>query len=168
MLPRNQRQELLSRTYIRAVAAQAGVVVSEPENDYGIDMTLRAVTVRDGRWRDIGPQIDLQVKSTARPDIGDTYLSYDLPVVNYDDLRETGIPTPRLLVVLALPDDEAIWLSQSVEELTLRRCAYWLSLAGEPATAAHTTVRVFLPLANVFSTSAILGMMQQMRERRIE
>ena len=168
MLPRNQRQESLSCAYVRAVAAQAGVVVCEPDNDYGIDMSLRAVTVCHGCWRDIGPQIDLQLKSTTRADLGDTHLSYDVPVVNYDDLREAGVQTPRWLVVLVLPDEEARWLSQSAEELVLRHCAYWLSLAGSPATTSHSTVRVFLPLANVFSVAAIQGMMQQVRERRSE
>jgi hypothetical protein len=38
MLTREHRQAALSRAYVRAIAAQAGLVVSEPENDYGIDV----------------------------------------------------------------------------------------------------------------------------------
>jgi hypothetical protein len=166
MLPRNQRQEALSRAYVRAVAAQAGVAVSDPESDYGIDMMLRAVTVRDGRRRDVGPQIDLQIKSTTRADVGETHLTYDLPVVNYDDLREADASPPRWLVVLVMPDDEALWLGQSPEELTLRHCAYWLSLAGQPATTSTSTVRVTLPLVNVFSPAALHAAIRSLLARR--
>lgn len=34
----------------------------------------------------------------------------------------------RCILVLVLPDDEARWLDQSLEELVLRECAYWVSL----------------------------------------
>ena len=95
----------------------------ETESDFGIDMTLRSVVIRDGRRRDIGPHIDLQLKSTTRINLSDTHLNYDLPVVNYEDLREAHPPTPLCSCVLVLPDDEARWLSQSPEELTLRHCA---------------------------------------------
>jgi hypothetical protein len=166
VLPRNLRQEALSRAYARAVAAQAGVAVCEPECDFGIDMTLRSLVVRDGRRRDVGPHIDLQLKSTTRANLVDTHLNYDLPVLNYDDLREADPPTSRLLVVLLLPDDESQWLSQSPEELTLRHCAYWMSLVGLPPTASRSTVRVSIPLANIFSPEAVRDMMQQMTERR--
>jgi hypothetical protein len=45
MLPTNQRQEALSRAYVRAVAAQAGVICGELGQDFGIDMFLRTVPV---------------------------------------------------------------------------------------------------------------------------
>ena len=66
MLPKNQRQEALTRAYVRAIAATAGLSVCEPESDYRIDMQLRALTMRNGRRRDTGPHIDLQLKSTTQ------------------------------------------------------------------------------------------------------
>jgi hypothetical protein len=54
MMTREHRQEALSRAYVRAIAAQVGVTVSEPENDYGIDMQLRAITRLEGQRRDRG------------------------------------------------------------------------------------------------------------------
>ena len=77
----------------------------------------------------------------------------DLDVKTYDYLRTTGIFCPRLLVVLIMPADEADWLSQSPNELAIRHCAYWLSLASHPATTGARTVRVAIPLANIFSWS---------------
>ena len=43
MLPRNQRQEALSRAYVRAVAARAGVLCTDTTQDFGIDLFFRAV-----------------------------------------------------------------------------------------------------------------------------
>jgi DNA-binding transcriptional LysR family regulator len=166
MLTRGHRQEALCRAYARAVAAQAGLTVSEPENDYGIDMSFRAITPLVGQRRDRGPQLDLQLKDTTRANVGPSHLTYDLPVVNYDDLRDPNLQVARLLIVLVMPEDETLWLSQSPEELVLRHCAYWLSLKGLPPTLATTTRRVSLPLTQVFSVDAVKEIVQRLRERK--
>jgi hypothetical protein len=93
MMTREHRQEALCRAYVRAIAAQAGMAVSQSENDYGIDMSLVAIDVRGRRRRDVGPQLDLQLKSTTRANVGETHLTYDLNVINYEDLREYGGPS---------------------------------------------------------------------------
>lgn len=59
-LPQSHRQESLSRAYVRAIAAQAGVSCGDVFQDYGIDMYLRGIEEMDGEYRDAGPQIDLQ------------------------------------------------------------------------------------------------------------
>jgi hypothetical protein len=155
MLPRNLRQEALSRAYVRAVAARAGVICGGTDNDFGFDMILRAVVVHGGQFWDSGPQIDLQLKSTTRADVRDAEVFYDLEVRAYDLLRQETGDRLRLLVVLVLPEDEALWLSQSVEELVLRRCAYWKSLRGAAPTTNQATVRIAIPRANVFSAEAL-------------
>jgi hypothetical protein len=65
-------------------------------------------------------------------------------------------------VVLVLPEDEDLWLSQSHEELILRRCAYWLSLRGAEPTTARSSIRVPIPLAQVFSVPALQTMMNRL------
>ena len=166
MLPRNQRQELLSRAYVRAIAAQAGTICSEPEQDFGIDLCVRAVRDRGARVTDVSGQFDVQVKSTTRANVTESEVRYDLEVKNYDDLREPGDNCPRILVVLVLPEEEAQWLSQSVEELILRHCAYWISLEGYPATAATTTLRIAIPRSAVFSVEAVRGILARLHERK--
>lgn len=166
MMTREHRQEALSKAYVRAIAAQAGLIASEPGNDYGIDMNLRAVTPLVGQRRDRGPQLDLQLKSTTRANVGPTHITYDLPVVNYDDLRAAELQVARILVVMVMPEDEELWLSQAPAELILRHCAYWLSLKGWPPTTNTSTIRVPIPVLNVFSTAALRDIMQRLRERR--
>jgi Domain of unknown function (DUF4365) len=165
-LTKQHRQEALCRAYVRAIAAQAGLICSEPEEDYGIDLCLRAIRRRGPRLADVGAQLDLQLKSTTRARVSDSEVLFDLETKTYDDLRETGDNVPRILVVLVMPVDESRWISQSPEELVLRGGAYWLSLEGYPSTKAARTVRITIPRSQVFSVQAVLGLMASLRGRK--
>src|SRR5262245_6392194 len=119
MMTRGHRQEALSRAYVHAIAAQAGVLCSKPDPDYGIDLCLREVEPRGRRLFDTGVQVDLQLKSTTRAGMTDGEVTYDLEVEEYNDLRTVSRGGPRILVLLVLPDNESEWLNQSVAELCL-------------------------------------------------
>jgi Domain of unknown function (DUF4365) len=155
MLPRNLRQEAMSRAYVQAVAARAGLITTVPGADFGIDLCLHTVELRGRRCGPGAVQLDLQLKSTTRAQVRGEHLYYDLDVKNYDDLRAPAPLCPRLLTVLVLPELEDEWLNQTAEELILRRCAYWLWLGGAGPTTATTTVRVQIPLDHVFSVAAV-------------
>lgn len=165
MLTRNDRQEALCRAYVRAIAAQAGVICAEPEQDYGVDLCLRSVRTRGRRHLDAGGQFDLQLKSTTRASEDEQAILYDLDVTAYDDLREETDNCPRVLVVLILPEDEGDWLEQSPERLTLRRCAYWLSLLGWGPTTATSTIRIAIPRVNIFSPQAVHQLLTASRRK---
>src|SRR5262249_38301979 len=126
--------------------------------DYGIDLSLRSIEQLGEQHRDAGVQLDLQLRSTTRAHVSDTHVSYDLDVRMYDYLRAIR-PVPRILVLLVLPEDESQWLSQSVEELIIRRCAYWFSLRGAAATPTSFSVRLAIPLTQVFSVQAAQTLM---------
>jgi hypothetical protein len=151
---------------VQAIAAAAGLSYSVPSPDYGIDISLRAIEIRGNRRTDASVQLDIQLKSTTRAGVQETQVAYDLAVEDYNNLRDTRARCPRILVVLLLPADENQWVSQSTTELTIRHCAYWLSLKGLPASKATRTVRVAIPLTNVFSVSAVQDIMQRLRERK--
>ena len=51
-----------------------------------------------------------------------------------------------LLVVLALPRDEADWLAVTPEALILQPCAYLVSLVGDPKTENETSVTISIPV----------------------
>jgi len=167
MLPRNLRQEALSRSYVRAVAARAGVISGGTENDLGFDLLLRGVEIHDQQYWDGGPQLDIQLKSTTRAEVRETVVVHDLEVRAYDLLRQENVSRPRILVVLVLPEDESQWLSQSEDALILRRCAYWVSLRGAKPTTAQATVRILIPRANVFSVESLQTLMDQAREESL-
>lgn len=143
--------------YISAVAAHAGYQVSVPQIDRdSIDGILLA---------DIGrrPRIEFQAKATAATIGNQNDLAFDLSIKNYNDLRAEVI-LPRLLIVVVVPEHPAEWLDQDAERLCLKRCGYWLSLAGEPERENKTKVRVSIPRQQRFDTAALLKLMQQAQE----
>src|SRR5438477_12171958 len=105
MLPTSERQQALSRAYVRAIAAHAGVICGDLGQDYGIDMFLRTVPVVGHRYTDSGDQLDLQLKSTTRARLTGAEVSYDLDVRAYNVLRVETRTCPRILVLLVLPED---------------------------------------------------------------
>lgn len=150
-------EEAYSVAYVHAVAAGAGYVVSERNFDRdGVDVTVEA----GGHFR---PKIDIQLKSTINltPN-GEGIFKYPCKRRNYDLLR---IPTqtPRILVVLRLPQKKEEWLTVSPDELILRHCAHWVSLLGAPESDNATSVTIDLPESNVFDIGGLRALMEQSR-----
>jgi Domain of unknown function (DUF4365) len=163
MLTPAHRQEALSRAYIQAIAAQAGLSFSLPSNDYGIDLTLNDVEIRGKRRVESGYRLDVQAKSTTQAAVGKTDVRYKMEVQAYEDLRTLKAGSPRILVVLVLPEDEREWCSQTEDQLILRRCAYWLNLQGRVATRNRKSVQVILPRQNIFSAQEVRNIMDRIK-----
>ncbi len=93
--------------------------------------------------------IDVQLKATKQqPAQTETHFSYRIKSVEqYDMLRSDRWGTPRILVVMFLPDNSDSWLSHSPERLLLRRCAYWVSLhqAGPCTNKNQSGQTIHLP-----------------------
>jgi hypothetical protein len=163
MLTRNHRQEAISRADVQAVAARCGLSWSTPSPDYGIDLTLNDIEISGDRRIESGYKLDLQVKSTTDPFSAGQPLHYDLSTDAYDTLRAVQPGCPRLLVVLLLPADEALWITQTEDALILRHAAYWISLRGHPRTRNRRSIRIALPRAQIFSVEALQGLTSQIK-----
>ena len=124
LLTTPDRQEALSRVYAHAVAARAGYVTAVYEADRdGVDLRIQA----GGAMR---PALELQLKATVNlGEPSDGHFRFRLKRRNYDLLRKPA-QTPRLLVVLDLPEDKDQWMTITANELILRHRAYWLNLKG--------------------------------------
>jgi hypothetical protein len=66
MITTQHIEETLSRAYVRAIAATAGVIVNVDELDYGCDGAFRSVTWRNSRRVVTGFSIDFQLKASIR------------------------------------------------------------------------------------------------------
>jgi hypothetical protein len=155
----NQQLEQLSRAYVRAVAAVAGLAVYEPEVDHdSIDLGLAA---RGGPGTIRSPRLEIQLKATRQDLLRDDGIHYPLKLKNYEDLRGSDLLVPRILVLVLVPPEPGDWLSQSEDELVLRRCGYWLSLHEQPPTASTSSVVVVLPSVNLFTVEAVHGIMER-------
>ena len=69
-----------------------------------------------------------------------------------------------ILVVLVLPEDETLWLSQTLAELLIRECAYWHSLRGVGPTTSVSRVRIAIPRAQVFSVQAVRQILNRLSQ----
>lgn len=147
----NAQKDHFSRAVVRAVAAAAGVAATVPEHDQdSIDLVLVAPDTDAAP----GPKLDVQLKASQNIDPSGETFSFDLPVKNYNDLRRP-VYVPRILVVVHVPPDPADWLVGDPEKIVLRRCAYWVSLAGAPETTNTSTISVNVPTEHVFDMDAL-------------
>ncbi|KYO53443.1 DUF4365 domain-containing protein [Tistrella mobilis] len=157
LLSSPDREEALSRAYVSAIAARAGYTIAVQDFDRdGIDLQIKAGGA-------MLPSLDLQLKATTHLREGaDGDFRYALRKRNYDLLR---CPTlvPRILLVLALPEDEGDWLSVSEEQLILRRCAYWVSLKNATAVENTTAVTITIPRTNRLDVGELKRLMEMAR-----
>ena len=162
MLTRADQKERLSLVYVKALAARAGFTTSER----GLDRDSIDVSIHGGEPQH--PALDLQLKATATLGAGrNGCRSFpSLKIKNYDDLR-CPTQTPRLLVVLELPQEESRWMMVTPEELILRRRAYWLSLQGEGGVPNKTTVTVHIPEGNRLDVEALQTLMERSRKGEV-
>ena len=148
----------LSIAYVQAVAARAGYTCGEPP---GPDRDSIDLQIADGGL--MRPKIDLQLKATAGLKTSENGFSYELIIKNYNDLR-TDTQTPRILVILDLPDDEDEWLKISDQELIMRKAAYWISLKGQPDSENSSSITIKISKDNLFDVDALKTLMEQSRQ----
>ena len=149
-------QEQLSLTYVRAVLFRAGLRLSSPVvDDHGIDGTIV-----DPDRRGIN-RVDFQLKATTQYEFRGDVIVYDLRVENYNQLIIED-DVPRVLILYLMPENEDQWLTQSEDELCLRKCAYWISLMGEPPSRNSSTRRIDVPLANLFDQDGLHEVFRQL------
>lgn len=143
MLTIQHTEEDLSRAYVQAIAAKAGVNLSmkDRSHDYTIDGTFHQVSYFNSHYHETGFSLDFQLKASKNCIIDDTHLRYDLDVETHNylvDRAPRAATTPVILILMVLPEAESEWLSLSEEELVLRRCCYWIYLSGERSKNART------------------------------
>jgi len=157
-MARTAQQECFGDAFLLAVAGAAGCAVSSrrPDDD-SIDWTLSCRLSQR-------PKLDVQMKTTITAEDNGVAISYPLKRKNYDDLIIDDVLAPRILVLVVLPRDVEEWLSLSAEQLVLRKCAYWRSLAGLPSTENEASVTVSIPRVNLFTVEALCGMMQMIND----
>lgn len=155
----NDRKEALSRAYVSAVAASAGFAIYQPsvDND-SIDVGLAASDAPPYVRR---PRLELQLKCTAAEPPAARTFTFAISSKNYNDLRLENLVVPRILVILLVPRDPSEWLVQTEQELSLRRCSYWVSLRGMADKPNSTSVSVAIPRDQIFSPEGLRAIMKR-------
>lgn len=149
-------EDRLSEAMVGAIAARAGFAVARPDLDRdGIDVIIQA---GDG----VRPRIEAQIKGTINADIKKGKLTFPLKRRNYDLLRGPT-QTPRILILVTLDHSEARWLSATPKQLSIRKCAYWVSLRDAPETQNASTVTITIPTKNILTVKSLVALMEKSR-----
>ena len=157
----NTQKEDFSYAYIYTVTAAAGYSLQTATrrlDDSGIDATI-TVPGKIGSKR--LPRFYIQIKSTSQDILKEQSIKYRLSAKNYDELSDEDPFVPQLLIVVLIPKDVNEWLSQSEESLCIKKCAYWLSLRGQPQKEEQLTITVEIPRQNIFSPDALKIIMER-------
>ena len=153
MTPEQQKEEI-SKAYLHAVAAACGYSVGTWTQDHGgIDATVGAAsTVGTGHLA--RPKVDIQLKASSRKDLEFYgYIAWQLELDHYDSLRAAAA-IPHILVVLLLPQDIGQAVEHTIQQIMIRRCAYWVKMTGmEPATGDSKSVHI--PKRNIFAPDSL-------------
>jgi hypothetical protein len=160
MLTENKIKEEISLAYVLAVAATKGfsTEITRVDSD-SVDATIRYNGFLDPNSSTLySPEIKLQLKATSHPNLRENHIHFPLPIKNYNDLKARS-GTPRLLVVLCLPEERENWLIHSPDELILQKSAYFLNLKDYPDSENETSVMVKIPLQNLFSPDLVYDLM---------
>src|SRR5689334_16289083 len=115
-MPSQSRMEALSRAYVQAVVAQAGINFYTPSKDFGVDMYLSKIEERGGnRYTDtLDDPIPIQIKASTRWEIQDDHIVYDLEAKTYNDVVRSR---NCVLILMCLPPDPNEWLHLDEDRL---------------------------------------------------
>jgi len=157
------QKEALGQAYVRAVIAKAGFNFGKTEFDYGIDGTIKDVINRNGRYVDSCFGINFQLKSSSAVSFEGDCVIYDLESKNYNDLVNESSMLPNILILFVLPANDDDWLSVTVNQLTMKQCAWWCSLEGQEPTENQATKRISIPVHQIFSPTALIDLMEKVK-----
>ena len=161
----NQKKELFSKAFVKALAAQSGFRSAEPDvDDDSIDLIIRGRGYRTGIRN---PQIDIQLKCTASNEGGDDYFKFRLPLKNYNDLREEDVLCPRFLFILVVPENCEEWLIHQPTSSIIRHCCYWYSLRSLPAVTNKSKVTLNIPRSQRLTSQSLLQLMDIANTREV-
>jgi hypothetical protein len=90
-------------------------------------------------------------------------IHFQLRIKNYNDLRQESL-TPHVLVVVLVPEDVSNWLTQTEDELVMRRCGYWVSLRNAVELDNQDSALVVLPRAQMFTPESLKRIMTTVNE----
>ena len=164
MLSEQNIEADLSYAYLHAIAARGGFSCAFTHrhlDDAGVDAMIH----EDGRM--LAPDstrtsfaLHVQLKATrVAPIEQNGRFSFSLAIGQYNKLRQTRLESARILAVLYLPANSSEWLQHSEDALISRRCVYWVSLRGAPASENDSHQTVYVPRNQLLSVASLTDIM---------
>lgn len=153
-----EQMQQFSIAYVHAISSVAGYACERPSvDDNSVDVSFKCS-------ESPFPQVDVQLKSTANASyLRNGHFHFPLSIKNYNDLRSRTL-VPRILILVVMPEaDPTTWISHSVEQLSLMKCAYWFSLSDLPEKKNESSVTIEIPESNLFTSTALVQLMETVK-----
>ena len=150
MIPDSHAKSFLSKSYVNAIATQAGYGCQFTEPDYGIDAAISEVQViPSGKCVSTGVHFNVQMKATHNFTRNNNAVIYALDADAYNRLilHACGL---IVLVLFCLPEnhDDRILLTEN--GLELRNCCYWYHAVGD-LTNHSSSITIHIPRFQIFN-----------------
>ena len=156
----NQRKAELSFACLSALSASVGFTC---ERGPYVDAWTVDAALRSGSY-----QIDVQLKATSVLLRRADGFHFNLDRRTYDNLRadylDNSRSCPIILAVLELPVAPVPWVECTPENLIVRRCLWWESLAEYPEIDQKSKV-ITIPDNQILTQPSLEKMMEQTRLR---
>ncbi len=150
--------EELQRSYLHAVAAAAGCIVSIDSFDDGIDATLKHKSDTHTAG-DRTARLEVQLKATHNAPTGG-FASATMSRKRYHEFSVANPLVPKIVVIMHMPADPADWIVAKSKALRIHHSGYWVNLAGSSGSAAlKPTVKA--PLLQRFDDVSLCLMMSR-------
>lgn len=164
MIPDSHAKSFLSKSYVNAVATQAGYSCQFIDPDYGEDARISEVQrTRDGKYLSSGYQFFVQIKASCDYTKSDNAISYAIEADAYNKLvrYEGGLIVLVLFCVAANPPDRLVLTE---DYLQLRHCCYWYKAGAEPTDNTKSKT-IHIDRAQVFDPQACQTLMNIVKDR---
>lgn len=160
----NHIKEVISTSYVRAIAGYAGLNFEEHDKDYGIDGTFSGIKIIGKRYISDGFKLDFQLKASINIDIQDEFIKYDLESKTYNDLVDEDIGTPRILILYKFPKEKDDWIKVNEESTVFKDCAWWCSLRGKSKTNNKSRITIKIPRNQRLDEKSLKELMNKVRK----
>lgn len=162
MIPDNHSKSFLSKSYVNAVAAQAGFGCQFTDPDYGIDAEISEVQyTEENIYVNSGYQFNIQMKATHNFHKSTTDITYPLEADAYNRLiyHKGGF---IVLVVFCIPQKVDDRLLVTEDYMQLRNCCYWFHVFGN-LTKNVSSKNILIPRKQVFDPQSCLFLMDHVK-----
>jgi len=142
----------MSVSYVGTVVSRSGFTLNPIKQDYGTDLEIRRIERNGSKLVDLGPFIELQLKSSTNWTLETDHVVFDLDADAYNRYifrRDQGY-IPFALILCCLPKDQSTWLSICEENLVFKKCCYY-HFIEEPATENSSSKRIRIPRSQLFT-----------------
>jgi hypothetical protein len=148
MIPDEHAKSYLSKSYINAVATQAGYGCQFTEPDYGIDATISEIQMFTNRkFIPSGYDYKIQIKSSHNYRIEPLEIVYSIKQDTYDRMTKC-IGGYLLLVLFCIPERKEERVIISEDCMQLRNCCYWYRVTNKDKLTLH------IPRSQIFDAAA--------------